>query len=247
MACTVTPATSTVTCTTTISKKVTTTVKTTTVLFSAVGGAYVRRGENPEPTPTGEAELEFGESLQIGAPVDETESTAPAIQRRDAATAKPTAIPTYAANVCNRDSYASACSCIGTSTVTKTATVETTLPICDPAKNYGIQWYGGEARTPKGMYKIKTTDQIFEAAGAQSCCVRCFNTAGCLFYDQELSGRKCRLRILTTGNNTNKKTNTHLCPWGIMWNFPEREGKTYGLGPCNIPYADRTTSPLQEL
>lgn len=126
-----------------------------------------------------------------------------------------------------------------TTKTTRTTHSSNSIPVCDPANNYGLLYDGGSESTPYG------TDFHQEAVpGAQTikdCCISCFSTKGCEVFSFLKSNSKspCGLHYYqyylgTDGPNPYNPT----CPYGntIVTGFSDDPnngvGPYLGYGPC---------------
>ncbi|KAF4626502.1 hypothetical protein G7Y89_g11654 [Cudoniella acicularis] len=145
-------------------------------------------------------------------------------------------IPAYASPCSGSVRYSSACSCLGITQTTITASVATvtasavttttTIVACSPSNNYGLLYNSGDYGPPPGT---KSDGSTF-AATPQTCCARCFTTEGCLFF--ESFDGQCALTVYNNGPITNP--NNSECPYGQA-SFDFVSGNVFGEGPCSGP------------
>ncbi|KAL8631554.1 hypothetical protein Q9189_002772 [Teloschistes chrysophthalmus] len=141
----------------------------------------------------------------------------------------------YATPCSSTPRLSSACACLlSTAPPIYTTTLPlatTTVSICDPTANDGINYQRGQTDdliNTQLQRSSNTTD-------AHKCCATCFGTPGCLTYallaPRNVSGGGCELSVAVEGSLKGPGL-SDTCPFGVYEAFNGRASKEVGLGPC---------------
>lgn len=105
--------------------------------------------------------------------------------------------------------------------------------MCDPANNYGLVWKSGTVGGP-----LSTTDRAFNidaAKTAKDCCINCYRTKYCSFFEYAaIPGLApfCILNENLDGFVTNPVNPT--CPYGDAQIDFESGADVLAFGPCAV-------------
>ncbi len=102
----------------------------------------------------------------------------------------------------------------------------TTISVCSPSNNYGVQYTGGDSTDGPGQVGLGLSFPVYSSGTTNAgCCAQCYSVPGCVLYYLDCSSQ-CTLYVTNAGSAPDESAQ---CLNGIVGESPGGPGSAYGI------------------